>query len=219
MHLFKRLTDIISANMQEMISNAENPEPMLRQAVREMGDSIAEAKAATARAIANEKLLRRKLADHETTAAQWTSRAEEAVGKSDDETARQALSRKQEHVRIGAALSDQLGAASDSAQTLRRQLDAMAAKLAEAKRSLATLTARHQAAQVRQATIEPEIRSDAFAKFDRMTEKVEMAEAEAEAMRDLAGEPSIQVNEELEPDGGDASVECELAALKKKHGR
>ena len=34
MGIFKRITDIISANMQEMVSQAENPESMLKQAVR-----------------------------------------------------------------------------------------------------------------------------------------------------------------------------------------
>ena len=34
----------------------------------------------------------------------------------------------------------------------------------------------------------PDLNNDAFAKFDRMREKVEMAEAEADALRELSGE-------------------------------
>ncbi len=217
MGIFKRITDIISANMQEMVSQAENPERLLKQAVSEMESSIEEARQSTASALANEKVLRKRLADQEAQGEQWSKRAEEAVGKGNDDDARAALARKQEHVKISAALSDELGASSESAQTLRRQLEAMQAKLAEARRSLATLTARHRAAQVRRDTVAPQVKSDAFDKFDRMSEKVQMAEAEADAMRELTGQTTPTLDEpRTDPHAASSDVEAELAELKKK---
>ena len=56
MGLFKRINDIISANLNEMIEGFENPETMLKQAIREMESSIAQVKQETARAMASEKL-------------------------------------------------------------------------------------------------------------------------------------------------------------------
>ena len=50
---------------------------------------------------------------------------------------------------MAAALLDQHSVSRDSSATLRRQLEAMQAKLAEAKRQLGTLTARKKAADVR----------------------------------------------------------------------
>lgn len=221
MGLFKRITDIISANMEEMVSGAENPEPILKQAVGEMEDSIADATQATARAMANEKLIRQRLAEHEAKAKQCQDQAEQAVKDGSDDAARDALKRKGEHTKIAAALSDQLAATSESVTTLRRQLEAMRAKLAEAKRSLATLSARHRAAQVRREAVDPVVKTDAFAKFDRMSEKVQMAEAEADAMRELAGDVPVAagVDVAVEPVAVDAEVESELADLKKKAKR
>ena len=216
MGLFKRITDIISANMQEMVSEAENPEAVLRQAVDEMDSSIQEARGATARALANEKLLRQRLADEESRAEQCGKSGEKAVAAGEDDEAREWLGRKQEHVKIAAALSDQLSAAGQSARTLRRQLDAMRAKLSEAKRSLATLTARHRAAKVRQASVDPGVGTDAFDKFERIREKVEMAEAEADAMRELAGAAVTNDEPPCEPEDESADVAAELEKLKKK---
>ena len=58
----------------------------------------------------------------------------------------------------------------------------------------------------------------AFAKFDRMREKVELAEAQAEALRDLADQETTDVDLSDEPDidTADKVIESELDALKKK---
>jgi hypothetical protein len=56
MGLFGRISDIISANLNEMIDRFEDPEKMLKQAIREMEDAIGGARRETARAMAAEKL-------------------------------------------------------------------------------------------------------------------------------------------------------------------
>jgi phage shock protein A len=74
--------------------------------------------------------------------------------------------------------------------TLRR-LIRLLPKLAEARRRLNTLVARSKTADVRvklaQVDLNIELDDDAFAKFERLTRKVELAEAEAKAMAELAG--------------------------------
>ena len=219
MGLFKRMGDIISANLNDMTEQFEDPEKMLKQAIREMETSIEQARRDVARAMASDKIVANELAENKTKAQQWYLRAEAAVEAGDDEMARKAVGRKQEYDKIVAALSDQHVAAVESSTTLRRQLEAMQAKLAEAKRQLGTLTARKKAADVRAkmsvGNASVELNSDAFAKFDRMREKVEMAEAEADALRELAGDSaaSPQIDE---PDNLDLEVDAELLALKKK---
>jgi phage shock protein A len=219
MGLFKRMSDIVSANLNEMAETYENPEKMLKQAVREMETSIDEARRDVARSMASDKVVASQLAENERQAKHWQSRAEAAIEAGDDHLARKALSRKQEYEKIAAALKDQHSVASESSTTLLRQLEAMQAKLSEAKRQLGTLTARKKAADVRSRMSlgmpAPELNHDAFAKFDRMREKVEMAEAEADALRELAGE--LPRDERLpEPGDIDLEVDAELLELKKK---
>jgi phage shock protein A len=151
---------------------------------------------------------------------QWQSRAESAVSAGDDALARQAILRRQENEKIAASLADEHAAVHEAALTLRRQLEAMQAKSAEAKRRLGTLIARKKAAAVQSkiqlASQDPDWNQDAFAKFERLREKVELAEAEAEALRELSGDPILLDTLATEIATRDLEVESELEQLKKK---
>ena len=150
MGLFKRMSDIVSANLNEMAEKYEDPEKMLKQAVREMETSIEQARRDVARSMASDKVVATQLAENQRQADHWQSRAESAIEAGDDQACPQgARAGKQEYEKIAAALKDQHLVATESSVTLRRQLEAMQAKLSEAKRQLGTLTARKKAADVR----------------------------------------------------------------------
>jgi phage shock protein A len=223
MGLFKRISDIVSANLNDLTEQYEDPEKMLKQAVREMDDSIAEVTQQTAKAMANAKTLSRELERNRTQGGQWRDRAAKAVESGDDDLARKALARKNEHEKLVAALEDQLQAADEASAALQRQLAGMKAKLAEAKRNLATLSARTRAADFRMkmdtqaAGLSAEVDESAFAKFDRLKAKVEQAEAEAEAMAELRSQHTAPAREEAaEVADEDLDVAAELAELKRK---
>ena len=224
MGIFQRISDIVTANFNEMVEKYEDPEKMLRQAVREMEDAIRSAKPDVAKAMASEKTIAKELASNEAQCDLWAKRAETAVGAGDDELARKALTRKREYEKIVAALKDQHEAATEASQTLRRQLEAMQSKQKEAERRLGTLVARKKAAEVRtkmaesQAALGANLDRDAFDKFDRMSKKVEMAEAEAEAMSELA-RSGRDIDQPEDLSGEDLDIEAELAALKMKRDR
>ena len=182
MGLFKRISDIITANLNEMTEGLEDPEKMLKQAVREMEQSIADATQETAKVLANEKLLVKELASNRQQSLDWQNKAEKAVDAGDDGLARKALSRKQEHHKLVIALEDQLKLAQETTSTLKHQLDGMRAKMSEAKRNLSTLSARKKAADFQKkmhtSAMDLESRNvddDAFAKFDRLKDRVERA--------------------------------------------
>lgn len=192
MGIFTRISDIISANLNDLTEGFEDPEMMLKQAVREMEQSIAGATQETAKVLAQEKLLAKELRNNEQQALDWQRKAETSVGAGDDGLARKALSRKQEHQKRVVALQDQLDLARESSQALKHQLEGMQAKLAEAKRTLATLSARKKAADFKKKMATSSSIVDAgaatesaFSKFDRLREKVERVEAEAEALAEL----------------------------------
>ncbi len=215
MGLFKRMSDIISANLNEMVDKFEDPETMLKQAVREMETAIRSAMDGAAKVIASQKLLGKQLTDHQTQAATWQQRAEAAVRGGDDDTARHALARKREHEKLLAALSDELTIADASSQKLRRQIEAMRVRLAEAKRKLILLTARQRAAEARKKLVTEfggvAVNDEPFSKFDRMCDKVESCEAEAEALLELSG--GVDFEDEF-TNAADVEIEAELQQLK-----
>jgi phage shock protein A len=223
MGLFQRISDIISANLNEMTEKYEDPEKMLKQAIREMEQSIADATQETAKVLANDKLLAKELANNEQQAREWQRKAEQAVAAGDDNLARKALSRKQEHQKLVTALQDQLTAAQDATRTLKHQLEGMQAKLSEAKRNLSTLSARNRAADFKKkmntasTSLDAGGNDDAFAKFERLREKVERAEAEADALAELRGIKSAYDDQPVNSQqAANAEVDDELQALKKK---
>jgi len=223
MGVFGRISDILSANLNDFTERFEDPEKMLKQAIREMEASISEVTGQTAKAMANEKTLAREHQRNKAQVEQWIGRAEKAVEAGDDDLARKALARKNEHQKIVEALEDQLQAAEEASRTLKRQLSAMKAKLAEAKRNLTTLSARKRAADFRKkldaqaAGLTAEVDDTAFAKFDRLKSKVEQAEAEAEAIAELRGlEAGGTAEDVAEISEEEVDVAAELAELKQR---
>lgn len=213
MGLFQRVSDILSANLNDLVDRYEDPEPLLRQAIREMETAVGQASDDAVKVLAGEKLLARQLEAERKEAARWQGRAQRAVAAGDDPLARRALNRKAEHARVIAALEDECERTGATARQLRRQIDAMRVRLGEARRKLAALIARTQAARARRKLSVRQIgwrdeRADSL--FVRMCEKAERAEAEDDARDEL------DANDWNEPDDrdDDAAIEEELAALK-----
>ena len=209
MRLFRRIGDIIAANLNDLVDRFEDPEVMLKQAIREMGTMIEETTGAAARAIASERLLAKDLAEHERQARRWHAGAEEAVVRGDDDLARRAIARAHEHEALAHALIEQRSAAQQAAQALRNQVNAMRAKQSEARRKLASLSGRRQVAEAGRAlrgrAVAPTCAAKGFARFERLRPQIERAEAEALALGELY-------------EGVDSSLEAEAASRERAHG-
>ena len=81
MRLFQRIGDIIAANLNDLVDRFEDPEVMLKEAIREMDTMIEGATAGAARAIAGERLLSKDLSDHQQKAVRWRARAEQGLAR------------------------------------------------------------------------------------------------------------------------------------------
>jgi phage shock protein A len=223
MRLFQRIGDILAANLNDLVDRFEDPEVMLKQAIREMDTMIEGATAGAARAIAGERLLAKDLSEHEQNAVRWRTRAEEAVARGDDDLARQAIARAHEHEAMAQALVVQRASAGQTAQALRSQVAAMRAKESEARRKLASLAARRQAAQNSRASCEIaggySSRTNGFARFERMHHQIEQAEAESEALAELYENAAVRLEAEIASREEARRVEAELAAIKERLGK
>ncbi|KAA0131486.1 hypothetical protein FYZ48_25415 [Gimesia chilikensis] len=231
MRIFERINDIIAANIHDMLDQFEDPEVMLKQAIREMEHSIDTVTQDTARVMAGEKRLIRELTKNEMEAQNWQQRAMQAVQNGDDQLARKALARKKEHENLCQALKEQLEPVKKAGETLKVQLSAMKAKLAEAKRELSALLLRKRSAEIRKQSRTSlscqqtkAFNANAFRKFDRLREKVEEAEAEADAMDELNAMADMTMLDPRDTFAKDSlaegvhslEIEEELNALKQK---
>ena len=224
MGIFSRLGTLIKSNLNDLITKAEDPEKMLEQVLLEMQQQLAEAKKAVAMAIADEKKLQKQLSVESDKAKEWERKAMIAVRGGDDGLARQALARKQEHENISGQFQTQWAQQKAAVDKLKDALRLLSNKIEEAKRKKNLLVARKKRAEA-QAQIANTMQglgdTSAFDTFDRMSERIQLMEAEAEAGAELAGELSggdLESKFAALEAGGAGAEEDTLAALKAKMG-
>lgn len=209
---------LIRANVNDLIDQAEDPETMLNELLREMSSSISQARTQVAAMIAQEKEIEGDYQAAKRDAQQWQQKAELAVSRGRDDLAREALRRKNDAEELATVYEHHLQSQQEMVEKLKGQLRVLEAKHQEAESKRGILIARHRRAQAQQRVSEtfsalPEL--SAANELDRMERKIRSQEAQADAMVEME-ESSIEWQfAELETD---SDVENELAALKASLG-
>ena len=213
---------MISSNVNDLISKAEKPEKMLNQLIIDMQGQLLESKKAVAMAIADEKKLEREYNNQETQAQEWEKKAMLAVRAGKDDLAKEALLRKQEYNNASAEYRKQWESQKASVENLKESLRELQNKIDEAQRKKNLLIARAKRAEAQQK-IQNTISSvsgnrSAFDAFDRMAQKVDQMEAQADAEKEIE---DLTTNSTLEKrfaelEKSDSSADLLLEDLKKK---
>ncbi|MBC8229115.1 PspA/IM30 family protein [bacterium] len=218
MSIFSRISTIFKANINDALSKAEDPEKMLNQIVVEMNEQLVKTKQQVAVAIADEKRLQKQYQAEEQQTQEWERKATLAVQKENDELAKEALARRNEHANLAAEYKTQWEKQKQAVDTLKENLGALERKIAEAGRKKNLLVARQKRAQAQKQIHETMsgIRDgSAFETFDRMAGKVDQIEARADAAAEMADMEADKLEDqfaELES----SNLDDDLAALKAK---
>ncbi|MBD2664097.1 hypothetical protein B6N60_03715 [Richelia sinica FACHB-800] len=214
MGLFDRLKRVVSANLNDLVSKAEDPEKMLEQAILEMQEDLVQLRQGVAQAIAAQKRTEKQYNDAQNEINKWQRNAQLAIQKGDENLARQALERKKTYSETSTALKTSLDQQTTQVETLKRNLVQLESKLSEAKTKKEMLKARITAAKAQEqlgAMVSGMNTSSAMAAFERMEEKVLMQEARAQSTAELVGADLEHQFAQLE---GSSDIDDELAALK-----
>jgi phage shock protein A len=218
-NLFKRISDVLTANLNDLVDRVEDPERMIKQLIREMEENINSAREGVIDALASEKQLAKELDNQRRQSEEWYNRARRAMENGNETLAREALLRKKEHDDLAGNLQGSWQSAKRTSERLKAQLRALEGKLEEARLKKGSLVARQRAAQARE---QMDRVSDRFQtgldlnhSFDRMSGKVDEMEARMEARAELYGEFS-QVEREFLKLEADTEVETELAILRQE---
>ena len=218
MGFFERLSRLFRANLNDMVSRAEDPAKILDQSVMDMQSDLVKLRTAVATAVASQKRIQRQASQAEDQAKHWYGRAQQALQGGDEGLAREALSRRKTCQETALALSNQLQSQTGQVQTLKQSLMKLEGKIAEAKTKKDMLKARAQAAKAQQqlqSAVGGISTDSAMAAFERMEEKVDGLEAASAASAELAGS---DLESRIEALQGDSVVDSELAALKAEMG-
>ncbi len=188
MGFFARLKVILKSNINDMISNAEDPEKMLTQILEDMRDQFTLAKKEVALAIADEKRLKKQYEESKNKAEKWNKKAMFAVKAGDDDLAKQALLRRSEDMELALEFKEQWLSQKTAAENLKDALRTLNRKIEEAKRKKNLLIAKKKRAEAQksiQKTMSALTDSGSFNTYARMEDRIEQMSAEAEASYEL----------------------------------
>jgi phage shock protein A len=225
MGILSRFTDIISANINALLDKAEDPAKMVDQYLRKMTDDLASVKQETAGVMAEESRTQRLVDENNKEVSKYEELAKKALLAGNEDDARVFLAKKQEFDDLGASLGTAYAAAHDNAVKMRQLHDKLV-------KDISTLNNRRQAIKAKVAVAKTQERVNKLGAsadklegnkgaFQRMEDKADQMLDEANAMADLDSQPvdeAQSLEEKYKTADVNASVEDELAAMKKKLG-
>lgn len=225
MSMLERFSDIIKANINDLLDKCEDPAKMIDQYLRDLTENLAEVKRETAAVMAEETRTKRMVEENAAEIKKYEDLAKKALLAGNEGDARVFLGKKQTLSEEAAKLAVTYEAAKvnadkmrqmhnklvDDIETLRSRREAIKAKVAVAKTQ----------DKVNKLTGAADKAEGAMAAFDRMEKKADQMLDRANAMAELNTAPVNEV-EELEKKyaaaDGNSAVDDELARLKAEMG-
>lgn len=225
MGMLDRFTDIVKANINDLLDRAEDPSKMIDQYLRDMTESLAEVKKETAGVMAEETRTKRLVDDNAADIAKYDALARKALEAGNEDDARTLLGKKQELEKHGANLQVAYEAAQVNANKMRQMHD----KLVD---DIEQLNGRREAIKAKVAVAKTQDKVNGFASsadkaagtmsaFDRMEAKADAMLDRANAMDELNHQPvdeAAALEAKYANAGTDAAVEDELTRLKQEMG-
>lgn len=216
MGIFRRLSDLLKANVNDLIDRAEDPEKMVKQIIIDMQQELTKATQNYGKAKASERLAEKKYLEAQKISASWESKAKAALAQGNPELAKQALAKKVKADEDVANYKEMYDSISAQTEAIGNQVEVLKSKLDEAKSRQAMLIARSQMADTQKSLAKSTGGFDgnsALEKLGKMEEKIERKEAEAAAFSEIAGMDKDDLTETFDQIESDAKVDAELARL------
>ncbi|MET8508595.1 PspA/IM30 family protein [Streptomyces sp. NPDC004787] len=226
-----RVTQLAKANINALLDQAEDPQKMLDQLIRDYANNIAEAEEAVAATIGNLRLMEQDHAEDVAAAKEWGEKALAASRKGDelraggrtaeadrfDNLAKVALGRQLQSEKEARTAEPTIAAQTEVVTRLKTGLDRMKAKLGELRAKRDELVARARSAQAQNTMMDAVENIDVLdptSELSRFEDKVRREEARAMGKQELAASSLDAQFEQLDALGDQAEIEARLAALK-----
>ena len=222
MGILTRIFNLFRATTSDLLDKAEDPEKMIKQMISDLEAQKKKAKEQMTEALALQKRLERDTKKEHQEAEKWEQKAILAVQNEKDDLAKEALTRKNEHLRRALDFEKQLEMHQNNADSLKESYQTMEDKIDEIKRKQGLLSVKQKQAEAQEKiykTIEGlGDTSGIIETIERAEEKVENLQARAEAYQEInmdSDQESLEKKfKELEHESPD--MEMELLELKKR---
>lgn len=213
MAIFERISDLVKANINDLIDKAENPEKMVKQIIIDMEDQLRKATQGLGTAMGSLNQVKKQLENAQEQSNVWQNKAKVCLEQGNEDLAKKALENKVKQDKMVAQYQEMVTSMESQVNDIKNQVDVLKEKLEEARSKQAMLTARSKMADAKSQmakTLGNMDSKSAFAKMDKMEQKIEQKEAQANAFSEVSGvqesenDPFAQmdkensINEELE---------------------
>tara|TARA_B100001167_G_scaffold47546_1_gene27455 strand:- start:4 stop:612 length:609 start_codon:yes stop_codon:yes gene_type:complete len=192
MGILTRIFNLFRATTSDLLDKAEDPEKMIKQMISDLEAQKKKAKEQMTEALALQKRLERDTEKEHQEAEKWEQKAILAVQNEKDDLAKEALTRKNEHLRRALDFEKQLEMHRNNADSLKESYQTMEDKIDEIKRKQGLLSVKQKQAEAQEniyKTIEGlGDTSGIMDTIERAEEKVENLQARAEAYQEISME-------------------------------
>ena len=225
MGILERFTDIIKANINDLLDKAEDPSKMIDQYLRELTDDLAEVKEETAAVMAEETRTKRLVDENAAEIARYESLARKALTANNEGDARVFLAKKQQLTAKGQDLQEAYNAAHENSVKMRQMHDKLVNDINELNARREAIKAKVSVAKTQEKINDISSTSDkaagAKSAFERMERKADAMLDKANATAELNAQPideAASLEAKYDSYAGDAAVDEELARLKAEMG-
>lgn len=214
MGVFKRLSNMMRAKVNDSLDEMENPIELLDQKVRDMEESLNKAKVSSAQILGNVHEIEKKMERAKLESSDFDAKVKLAVQKGNDELAKKALEKKLDADKQYESLSKSYEDASKKAQLIKEKLRDLEEEIEKTRSYRDEAAARYNNAEATKQVNEVLSNVDAGSNkinIDDIERKIEKKEALAEGLGDLQQDTSLDKQfEEL----NSVNLDDELAKYK-----
>jgi phage shock protein A len=226
-----RIGQLVRANVNALLDQAEDPEKMLDQLVRDFTNNIAEAEEAVAQTVGNLRLMEDDQREAQSAAADWNDKARAAAQKAQDlrnagnaseadhfdELAKIAIRRQISFENQVKTFDTQIAQQTELTDKLKDGLNKLRVKREELVQKRDELVSRAKMAQA-QRQVQEAVRNvsvmDPSSELNRFEERIRREEAMARGMQEVSSSSLEEEFASLDNDSNEAEVNARLAELR-----
>lgn len=224
MGIADRFFRVVQSNINGLLSNIEDPEKIIDQAVSDMQRDLLKIRQSYSDVSGAQKKMEKQRDTALNLSAEWYKRAQLALSKNDEELAREALSRRQIQIVLIEDLDKTMATQKNAIDKLYTSMTQLDSKINEAQRQKDTFIARARTAKT-SVEVNDMLNglsgagTNSMEAFERMKAKVESLESQAEVAGDLAssssGSTSPNMEERFRLLEGSSKIEEELDQMRR----
>jgi phage shock protein A len=221
MGIFSRTRDIIAANFNELLDQADDPAKMIRMIILEMEETLVEVRASAARTIADQKEMHRHTVRLDKLQADWAEKAQLALSKDREDLARAALLERKKAGDMADQLKQEIAVLDDALRAYEEDISKLQHRLREARSRQTQIAARLESAENRvklRSLMTSERVDEALTRFDQLERRVDYAEGRADSLR-IAGEGPPSLSDQIAALEGSDRIDAELEEMKRALGK